>query len=198
MLKAQLSLSIDRIALKCKNSCAVVKLWPSQCSICYAYTLSPGLKKMASLFKFWKLKTHAVTYWSPVLRKSSRAQPPAMWKLSLNSLRTWLHGDQTCTIFTQLAAILLKVVRDWLDAMTMLSRPMCPWTFYLGSGVACMYNTSFWRHVSWGIILLDETSIGWYIVKKRLSILFPVPSRDVTDQTLPDRGKLNYSRPGRV
>jgi hypothetical protein len=27
---------------------------------------------------------------------------------------------------------------------------------------------------------------------------FPVPSRDVTDQTLPRREKLNYSRPGRV
>jgi hypothetical protein len=27
---------------------------------------------------------------------------------------------------------------------------------------------------------------------------FPVPSRDVTDQTLPGREKINYSRPGRV
>jgi hypothetical protein len=27
---------------------------------------------------------------------------------------------------------------------------------------------------------------------------FPVPSRDVTDQTLPGQEKLNYSRPGRV
>ncbi len=27
---------------------------------------------------------------------------------------------------------------------------------------------------------------------------FPVPSRDVTDQTLPGREKFNYSRPGRV
>ncbi len=35
-----------------------------------------------------------------------------------------------------------------------------------------------------------------YTVKKVSH--FPVPSRDVTDQTLPGREKLNYSRPGRV
>jgi hypothetical protein len=29
-------------------------------------------------------------------------------------------------------------------------------------------------------------------------IIFPVPSRDVTNQTLPDREKFNNSRPGRV
>ncbi len=33
--------------------------------------------------------------------------------------------------------------------------------------------------------------------KKKVSH-FPVPSRDVTDQTLPGQEKLNYSRPGRV
>jgi hypothetical protein len=33
--------------------------------------------------------------------------------------------------------------------------------------------------------------------KKKVSG-FPVPSRDVTDQTLPGRELLNYSRPGRV
>jgi hypothetical protein len=35
-----------------------------------------------------------------------------------------------------------------------------------------------------------------YTVKKVND--FPVPSRDVTDQTLPGRELLNYSRPGRV
>jgi hypothetical protein len=35
-----------------------------------------------------------------------------------------------------------------------------------------------------------------YTVKKVSEI--PAPSRDVTYQTLPGRGKLNYSRPGRV
>jgi hypothetical protein len=35
-----------------------------------------------------------------------------------------------------------------------------------------------------------------YTVKKGSH--FPVPSRDVTDQTLSGREKLNYSRPGRV
>jgi hypothetical protein len=35
-----------------------------------------------------------------------------------------------------------------------------------------------------------------YTVKKVSH--FPVPSRDVTDQTLPGREKLIYSRPGRV
>jgi hypothetical protein len=34
-----------------------------------------------------------------------------------------------------------------------------------------------------------------YTVKK--VIVFPVPSRDVTNQTLPGREKFNYSRPGR-
>jgi hypothetical protein len=32
--------------------------------------------------------------------------------------------------------------------------------------------------------------------KKRFVVGFPVPSRDVTDQTLPGREYFNYSRPG--
>jgi hypothetical protein len=35
-----------------------------------------------------------------------------------------------------------------------------------------------------------------YTVKK--VIVFPVPSRDVTNHTLPGRELLNYSRPGRI
>ncbi len=38
---------------------------------------------------------------------------------------------------------------------------------------------------------------GTYYTVKKVSH-FPVPSRDVTDQTLSGREKLNYSRPGRV
>jgi hypothetical protein len=38
--------------------------------------------------------------------------------------------------------------------------------------------------------------MGCYTVKKVNN--FPVPSRDVTDKTLPGRKLLNYSRPGRV
>jgi hypothetical protein len=35
-----------------------------------------------------------------------------------------------------------------------------------------------------------------YTVKKFYD--FPIPSRDVTNQTLPDREKFNYTRPGIV
>ncbi len=45
-------------------------------------------------------------------------------------------------------------------------------------------------------IFREITDMGIYIVKKFID--FPVPSRDVTDQTLPGRERLNYSRPGRV
>ncbi len=47
------------------------------------------------------------------------------------------------------------------------------------------------------------TGIGAYILRlpyytvKKVSV-FPVPSRDVTYQTLPGRDNLNFSRPGRV
>jgi hypothetical protein len=48
--------------------------------------------------------------------------------------------------------------------------------------------------------MVDETGykegFSRYTVKKVIDFL--VPSRDVTDQTLQDREKLNYSRPGRV
>ena len=42
----------------------------------------------------------------------------------------------------------------------------------------------------------------WFSVRHKTSplyktIIFPVPSRDVTNQTLPGREKFNYSRPGR-
>ncbi len=43
-------------------------------------------------------------------------------------------------------------------------------------------------------LLSDHTHIIPYTLKKRLSV-FPVPSRDVTNQTLPGRELLNYSRP---
>jgi hypothetical protein len=45
--------------------------------------------------------------------------------------------------------------------------------------------------------MLQET-LGLLLHCKKKVIHFPVPSRDVTDQTLPDREKLNYSRPVRV
>ena len=38
--------------------------------------------------------------------------------------------------------------------------------------------------------------VGPYTVKKVID--FPVPSREVTNQTLPGRELFNYSRPGRV
>ncbi len=41
-----------------------------------------------------------------------------------------------------------------------------------------------------------DTFAHRYTVRKLID--FPVPSRDVTDQTLPGREKFNYSRPGRV
>jgi hypothetical protein len=45
-------------------------------------------------------------------------------------------------------------------------------------------------------VTLDSNYNYRYTVKKVNH--FPVPSRDVTDQTLPGREKLKYSRPGRV
>jgi hypothetical protein len=42
----------------------------------------------------------------------------------------------------------------------------------------------------------DDVMIRRYTVKK--VIVFPVPSRDVTNQTLPGRELLNFSLPGRV
>jgi hypothetical protein len=47
-----------------------------------------------------------------------------------------------------------------------------------------------------GCKLQSTTVLGIYTVKK--GYRFPVPSRYVTNQTLPDREKFNYSRPGRV
>jgi hypothetical protein len=40
--------------------------------------------------------------------------------------------------------------------------------------------------------------VGGHRYTVRKVINFPVPSLDVTDQTLPGQEKLNYSRPGRV
>jgi hypothetical protein len=48
----------------------------------------------------------------------------------------------------------------------------------------------FLKH--YGVMLIYRV----YTVKK--VIVFPVPSRDVTNQTLPGWELLNYSRPGRV
>jgi hypothetical protein len=42
----------------------------------------------------------------------------------------------------------------------------------------------------------SDSNPGPYTVKKFID--FPVPRRDVTDQTLPGREYFNYSRPGRV
>jgi hypothetical protein len=44
---------------------------------------------------------------------------------------------------------------------------------------------------------LDNGYSCAYTVKEK-SIVFPFPRRDVTNQTLPGRELLNYSRPGRV
>jgi hypothetical protein len=53
----------------------------------------------------------------------------------------------------------------------------------------------FWEYIN-GIFLQCEALGKDYTVKKIND--FPVPSRDVTDQTIPGREKYNYSRPGRV
>ncbi len=51
--------------------------------------------------------------------------------------------------------------------------------------------------LTWVYFLPVKANTIWlYSVKK--VILFPVPSRDVTNQSLPGRELLNYSRPGRV
>jgi hypothetical protein len=45
----------------------------------------------------------------------------------------------------------------------------------------------------------DEATFYFYDkVHCKIGIVFPVPSRDVTNQTLPGRKKLNYFRSGRV
>jgi hypothetical protein len=62
------------------------------------------------------------------------------------------------------------------------------------------------RHVSKALIagLLPCPGMTWKIPLNRIStllkkiIVFPVPSRGVTNQTLSGRELLNYSRPGRV